>query len=49
MKEGSVLNLTCMVSGHLNPASHIYWYHNTKLLNTAVRGGVNIVSDKVST
>ena len=47
VKEGSLLNLTCVFSGHLNTARHILWYHNDLLLNTAVRGGVNIVSDKV--
>jgi len=48
VKEGSALNLTCVFSGHVTSANHIYWYRDNQLLNSATRGGVSIVSNKVS-
>ena len=64
VKEGSVLNLTCVFSGHVTSAKHIHWWERThyfrqsfydirfrwrgsELLNTADRGGISIVSNKV--
>ena len=44
-----MLNLTCVVTGHVTAAAHIHWFRGAELLNTAARGGVNILSDKVST
>ena len=48
VKEGSALNLTCVFSGHVTSASHIYWFRDDQLLNSATRGGVSIVSNKVN-
>lgn len=48
VKEGSVLNLTCVFSGHVTSAKHIHWWRGSELLNTADRGGISIVSNKVS-
>ena len=64
VKEGSVLNLTYVFSGHVTSAKHIHWWDRTQsfrqsfydlrfrwrgseLLNTADRGGISIVSNKV--
>ena len=47
VKEGSVLNLTCVFSGHVTNAEHIFRYRGHELLNSATRGGVNIISNKV--
>ena len=44
-----MLNLTCVVTGHVTAAAHIHWFRGPELLNTAARGGVNILSDKVCT
>jgi len=48
VREGSLLNVTCLTRGQLTLASHIYWYRGTSLLNTSERGGISINSDKVT-
>lgn len=47
MREGSVLNMTCITRGQVTAASHILWYRGDHLLNTSNRGGISITSDKV--
>ena len=48
VREGSLLNVTCLTRGQLTLATGIYWYRGTHLLNTSGRGGISINSDKVT-
>jgi len=47
VREGSVLNMSCTIRGHLTPSQYIHWYRGTHLINTSSRGGIHITSDKV--
>ncbi|KAK4287661.1 hypothetical protein Pmani_039268 [Petrolisthes manimaculis] len=48
MVSGSNINLTCAVSGSPEPPLHIYWYRGATLVNFSSRGGISVVTDKLS-
>lgn len=48
MVSGSNINLTCSVTGSPEPPQYIYWYRGTTLVNYSSRGGISVVTDKLS-
>ncbi|XP_068242641.1 LOW QUALITY PROTEIN: zwei Ig domain protein zig-8-like [Palaemon carinicauda] len=46
MEEGSSLTLTCLVTSLYGPATLIYWYHDTQLMDyNSPRGGIKMQMD----
>lgn len=48
MISGSHINLTCRVTGTPEPPQYIYWYREGSLINYSSRGGISVVTDKLS-
>ncbi|KAK8392396.1 hypothetical protein O3P69_014632 [Scylla paramamosain] len=48
MVSGSNINLTCHVSGSPEPPQQILWYRGTTLVNYSSRGGISVVTDKLT-
>ncbi|XP_063870241.1 hemicentin-1-like [Scylla paramamosain] len=48
MVSGSNINLTCKVTGSPEPPQYIYWYRGSTLVNYSSRGGISVVTDKLS-
>lgn len=48
MISGSNINLTCRVTGTPEPPQYIYWYREGSLINYSSRGGISVVTDKLS-
>lgn len=48
MVSGSNINLTCHVRGSPEPTQHILWYRGATLVNYSSRGGISVVTDKLT-
>lgn len=48
IKSGSDINLTCVARQAPLPPLFIYWYKNGHLINHSNRGGINIITERLS-
>lgn len=48
IKSGSDINLTCVARQAPLPPLFIYWYKNGNLINHSNRGGINIITERLS-
>lgn len=47
LKEGSTMNLTCIITDSPEPPSYIFWRHDDKIISyDSPRGGVSVITEK---
>eukprot|EP00095_Tigriopus_kingsejongensis_P007855 maker-scaffold62_size438377-snap-gene-3.7 protein:Tk07855 transcript:maker-scaffold62_size438377-snap-gene-3.7-mRNA-1 annotation:"AGAP002135-PB" len=47
LKEGSTMNLTCVIADSPEPPSYIFWRHNDAIISyDSPRGGVSVITEK---
>ena len=48
---GSTINLTCIIFQSPNPPSHVFWYHNDRMINYDLNneglGQVSLIKDSI--
>ncbi|TRY67597.1 hypothetical protein TCAL_05961 [Tigriopus californicus] len=50
LKEGSTMNLTCVIEDSPEPPSYIFWRHNDAIISyDSPRGGVSVITEKGDT